>query len=38
MQTNVTSAGECLIDTTQPECAAAWCDKNLLLFVNCNAV
>ena len=28
MQTNVTAAGECLIDTTQPECAAAWCDEN----------
>ena len=28
LQTNVTAAGECLIDTTQPECAAAWCDEN----------
>ena len=28
MQTNVTAAGECLIDTTQPECASAWCDEN----------
>jgi len=26
--TNVTAAGECLIDTTQPECASAWCDEN----------
>ena len=28
LQTNVTAAGECLIDTTQPECASAWCDEN----------
>ena len=28
VQTNVTAAGECLIDTTQPECASAWCDEN----------
>ena len=27
-QTNVTAAGECLIDTTQPACANAWCDEN----------
>ena len=24
----MTAAGECLIDTTQPECASAWCDEN----------
>ena len=24
----MTAAGECLIDTTQPECATAWCDEN----------
>ena len=27
-QTNVTATGECEIDTSHPECAAAWCDAN----------
>ena len=28
MQTSVTAAGECLINTTLTECASAWCDEN----------